>query len=147
MIYTLRKRHFSAWIIISVFLIIAFAWTLIHQTPEAETSDFKPLIAAQFSEVYKKGGDENFQLTLRRDGNLPGRQLEIVYSKPVPGAGIAVHYYTAVMSNSKGMLLGQLQEPGISRFNLPRTVWDQPNATVILFDLTKGNEISRYSLR
>ncbi|MCB0640316.1 MAG: hypothetical protein KDC44_01690 [Phaeodactylibacter sp.] len=145
MIYTLRQQHFRSWIIITIFLALAFGWTLIRQVPEAPLNTLQVIQPARFSEAYASiGSARSIQVSLRQDGNLPGRQLEINYLEPITAAGIAVHYYTPAQSNSKGVLLGKLSGLGSSRFNIPRDLWEEPHPVIILYDLIKGIEIARY---
>ncbi|MCB0618313.1 MAG: hypothetical protein KDC43_14155 [Saprospiraceae bacterium] len=137
---SLRRRHRLIWVVSAFLLPILFIAALWVIPEPAIDGDFNPPTARPYSEPIGQASTEAFSGVLRRDGNLPGWQLEVQLKEHLAAASIQLYL---AENGQRRRLLGHLQAPGSYFFHFfPEAA---PSTDVLELQLYDG--IKRQALK
>lgn len=133
MIYSLRKRHSWMWLVLGILLPIGFVAAVMVVPEMVVETEFKIKQPVLYSTISSTHEEEEFVVYLRKDDNLPGRQVEVVVKEAFKVPNVLVyfsHQATETVQNSG--VLGKIGGIGSHRFNLGN-IADQNEQVYLLF--------------
>ncbi len=139
MIHSLRKRHRWMWLALSILLPIGFIAAVLAVPETVVEKDFQVRQPVLYSTIVSTTKEDGFQVHLRKDDNLPGRQIEVLVEKPfnIPNSFVYIANQKTGKFQDAG-LLGKLEGIGSYRFNLGNFVNPQnPEIHLLFYDQIK----------
>lgn len=147
MIYALRKRHRKMWLLLGILLPIGFIAAVLAVPEMVVENDFDIKQPVLYSDIISSFEEEDYEVHLRKDANLPGRQVEFVVKEAFKVPTVLVffsHQETETIQNTG--VLGKIGGPGSHRFNLGNIANQNPQIYLLLYDKFKEQVFKKITI-